>query len=395
MKIYILFRNPFPYGMAPSQHVTCEAFGLVAAGADVEVDVFVPPLDKAKDNGLSAQGTFRNIPYSYIHGKFRPSNLVGQLFSRFCNTIKTFFWGLKHFKQGDIVYSYGGDNLTLMLLMWAAHLKKSMIAVELVEIPFYGSGMISRLRRWFDTTFLFPHFDAFVCISHTLMDFTKKYAREKTPMILIPILVEKDNGLITSDSPYKVPYIIHTGSMNEEKDGISHILNGFAKFKKADKTNCRLVFTGPDADKDSCKYKSMISDLGIDNSIDLLGMIASREELLNIQHHAAMSIVYKVENTQTKYCFATKIGEILMAGVPLITTDFGEQNYYLHNGESAYVVSAGNEKELAETIGYVLSHPEQTKQVGMNGKTVAMIDFNPISQGKKLYDFFNSLKKGS
>jgi glycosyltransferase involved in cell wall biosynthesis len=391
MKIYILYRNPFPYGMAPSQHVTCEALGLKAAGADVEVDVFVPPLDKAKDNGLPAQGVFRNIPYSYIHGKFRPSNLIGQLVSRFYNTVRTFFWGVKHFRKGDIVYSYGGDNLTLLLFTWAARLKNSKIVVELVEIPFYGEGKIDRLRRWFDTTFLFPHFDAIVCISHTLMDFARKYVRKDTPMTLLPILVEKDNGQATSDSPYKVPYIIHTGSMNEEKDGISHILNGFAEFKKTDKTNCRLVFTGPDADKDSCKYKSMISDLGIDNSVDLLGMIASREELLNIQHHATMSIVYKVDNIQTRFCFATKIGEILMAGVPLVTTDVSEQKHYLHDKESAFIVKAEDELELSQAIHYVLAHPEEARQVGLKGREIAQTDFNPIDQGEKLKKFFDSL----
>lgn len=386
MKIYVLFRNPFPYGMAPSQHVTCEALGLVAAGADVEVDVFVPPLDKAKDNVLPAQGVFRNIPYSYIHGKFRPSNLIGQVSSRFFNTIKTFFWGLRHFKQGDIVYSYGGDNLTLMLLTWAAHLKKSKIVVELVEIPFYGAGIVSRLRRWFDTTFLFPHFDAFVCISHTLMDFAKKYARPNTPMHLLPILVEDNEKQSFGVSPYNVPYIIHTGTMTEQKDGISHILNGFARFKKKDKTGCRLVFTGPHANKDTCKYKTTIKKLGIEEYVDLLGLIDDREELLSLQHHAAMSIVYKVENIQTQYCFATKIGEILMAGIPLITTGVGEQNYYLSDKENAFVVN--NDEELAGAIDYILANSEYAKQIGYKGKVVAMTDFSPSLQGKKLYDFF-------
>lgn len=386
MKIFILFRNPFPYGMAPSQHVTCEAMGLKAAGADVEVDVFVPPLDRYKDDGLPVRGEFRGITYDYIYGKFRPSNIVGQLFNRFYNTVRTFFWGLKHFKKGDIVYSYGGDNLTLLLLTWSAHLKKSNIVVELVEIPFYGKGKIDRLRRWFDTTFLFPHFDAIVCISHTLMDFAKRYARPNTPMHLLPILVEDNEEQSFGSSSYNVPYIIHTGTMTEQKDGISHILNGFARFKKKDKTGCRLVFTGPHANKDTCKYKTTIKELGIEDYVDLLGLIDTREELLNLQHHASMSIVYKVENIQTQYCFATKIGEVLMAGIPLITTSVGEQKYYLSDKENAYIVN--DDEELAKAIESVLTHNENAKQIGQKGKDVAMTDFSPTIQGKKLYNFF-------
>lgn len=386
MKIYIIFRNPFPYGMAPSQHVTCEALGLKSAGAEVEVVVFVPPLDKDKDNGLPAKGEFRNISYDYIHGKFRPSNLVGQVANRFYNTIRTFFWGLRHFRKDDIVYSYGGDNLTLMLLTWAAHLKRSKIAVELVEIPFYGTGKIDRIRRWFDTTFLFPHFDAFVCISHSLLVFAKKYARPNTPMHLLPILVEENEVQSFGAPPYNVPYIIHTGTMTEQKDGISHILKGFAKFKNKDKTGCRLVFTGPHANIDTCKYKATIKKLGIEDYVDLLGLVDTREDLIELQHHASMSIVYKVENIQTQYCFATKIGEVLMAGIPLITTNIGEQKYYLTNNENAYIVN--NDEELAKVIESVLIHNENAKQIGQKGKEVAMTDFSPTIQGKKLYDFF-------
>lgn len=391
MKIFLLFRNPFPYGMAPSQHVTCEAMGLKAAGANIEVDVFVPPLDKTKDNGLPEKGDYKGIPYQYINGKFKPKGLIAQIANRFWNTIKTFFWGVRNFKEGDIIYSYGGDNLTLLLFIWAAHLRKAKLVVELVEIPFWGDKWIYRFRRWICTTFLFSHFDSFVCISHTLMDFARKYGRKDVPVFLLPILVEEKDTQSSQPSRYDVPYIIHTGTMTEQKDGISHILKGFAEFKKKDSTKCRLVFTGPDANKNSCKYLSLIIELGIADSVDLLGMIATREELLELQHHATMSIVYKVENTQTKYCFATKIGEILMAGIPLITTNVGEQVYYLHNRESAYIVSPGDEKELSEAIDYVLSHPVQTKQLGLKGKDVAKNDFNPIQQGKKLYEFFINL----
>lgn len=391
MKIYLLFRNPFPYGMAPSQHVTCESLGLAEAGADLEVVVFSPPFDKGKDNGLPCKGQFRNITYCYIHGKIRPTNVGLQLVNRFWNTIKSFFWGLNHYRKGDIVYSYGGDNLTLLLFSWAAHIKGAKIVVELVEIPFYGDEWYSRLRRWFSTTFLFTNFDAFVCISHTLLDFAKQYARKSVPMFLLPILVEEEEKQVSKPSPYDVPYIIHTGSMSERKDGISHILKGFAEFKRSDTSSCRLVFTGPDANKETCKYKPLIRELGIADSVDLLGMIATRDDLLNLQRHASMSIVYKVDNIQTRYCFATKIGEILMAGVPLITTNEGEQGYYLKDKESAYIVNSGDVLELSHAIRRVISNSKEAKSVGENGKLVAKTSFNPILQGEELYKFFLKL----
>lgn len=391
MKIFIIFRNTFPFGMAPSQHIACEALGLKASGADLEVIIFSPPFDRGTDNGLPNKGSYRGIPYEYIHGKNRPSNILLQLLNRFWNTIKTFFWGLKHYKEGDVVYCYGGDNLTLLLFTWAVHIRKAKIVIELVEIPFYDKSLLSRIRRLFCKTIILSHIDAFVCISHALLDFVKKYNRNNVPMLLLPILVEEYEGQLDLQTRFDVPYIIHTGTMNEQKDGISYILKGFAEFKKSDNSNCRLVFTGPDANKEFCKYRKMISDLGIDDSVDLLGMIASRNELLGLQKNAKMSIVYKVDNIQTRYCFATKIGELLIAGVPLITTDVGEQEYYLKNEESAIIVKARDEYALSRAIHFLLENPERARQVGAKGKNVAQTDFNPIVQGMKLKLFFDSL----
>lgn len=135
----------------------------------------------------------------------------------------------------------------------------------------------------------------------------------------------------------------------------------------------------------------MIKELGITDNVDLLGMIQDRKELLRLQHFATMSIVYKVDNLRTKYCFATKIGEILIASVPLITTNATENKYYFRDRINAYLVEPKNIEQLSSTIKHVLIHSEEREKVAQLGRNLALTEFNPEYQGQRLSVFFHSL----
>lgn len=52
------------------------------------------------------------------------------------------------------------------------------------------------------------------------------------------------------------------------------------------------------------------------------------QKLMEYTKGASLFIIYKNENIQNKYCFATKLGEYLLSGNPVITTDVGEAMYF-------------------------------------------------------------------
>lgn len=391
MKIYLLANITFPYGMAGENHILCQMRGIANAGGDVEI--ILPKRSSAlfDKKTYPQKGVYDGMKYEFISDSFfGKTNILIQLYNYFLAPITTFIWAMKRLEKGDIVYQYSANLLLFFTVIIACRLRGAYFVHEIVEIPYLDNKFRHRVRRWMESHLLMPHFDGFVCISHGLLDYCKRFASKKAKFHYMPILVEKNDNTVFTKVSYNVPYIIHTGAMNELKDGISYILKGFAEFKKTDSTGCRLVFTGPHANINKCPYNSMIDKLGIRDCVDLIGMI-DREELLNLQNFASMSIVYKVPNIRTNYCFATKIGEILMAGVPLVTTNATENKYFFKDKINAFLVEPLDIDGLARTIKYVLDNPEESKVVASHGQQIALHELNPDYQGKLLVNFFKTV----
>lgn len=389
MKVFIFINAPFPEGMASTRRVLCYAKGLAAAGVEAEIDVMHPFYAKESDADFPSVGVFEGITYNYICGKVYPHSAIRRKLKRnISDMIALYSFAIKHVKKGDIIYCNFRRIVSAYVLMLAAKKTGAKIVHELCEIPYINMKFKSRFKRWYYQTFQIQHFDGIVPISHTLDEYVHQHS-PKTKTLIVPILVEDDKNVKMEVNSYKDPYIVHTGTMQENKDGISYILKAFALFKKGDISDCRLVFTGPQAN-DKCCYLPLIESLGIRPYVDLLGMV-SMEKVTCLQHHAALSIIYKSENLQTKYCFPTKLGEMLVSGVPVIATYVGEANYYLKDRENAYVVKPFDIEGLANTMTHVMTNKDESQKIGIQGRKLALDSFSPIYHGKNMAAFFGSL----
>lgn len=396
MKVHFFINGSFPVGMASAKRQICYAKGLIASGNEVEVHACNRVHEQGRDTEFPDEGIYEGIPYNYICGKYKhKSKLLRGLDWYVLDHIKSFFYALGHVHRGEIIFAYLSPIFIQILLLLTAKLKGAKIVKETCEHPLALGKVNSKWHKfccWFEFHFVMPHYDGFVAISKDLEKFVLKYKGKKASCIIVPILVEnkeKEIDYSIQSSPYDCPYIIHTGTMYEQKDSISKILKAFARYKKENVSDCKLVFTGPQANN-KCSYLPLIKELGIEKDVDLLGLV-SLEELGRLQHFAALTIIYKSDNLQTRNCFPTKLGEMLMNGVPVITTTVGDSNLYLKNGESAYIFEPDDEDTLVKYIKYILDHPQEAHKIGQEGKKVAEHDFNPIIQGKRLSLFFYSL----
>lgn len=388
MKVFIFINAPFPKGMASTRRVHCYAKGLAAAGVEAEIDVIHPFYAKESDTDFPSSGVFEGIPYNYICGKVYPQSAIRRKLKRNISDMCSLYsFAIKNVKEGDIIYCNFRRIVSAYVLMLVAKKTGAKIVHELCEIPYINMKFNSRFKRWYYQTFQMRHYDGIIPISHTLDEYVHQHS-PKTKTLIVPILVEDDKNVKLGENNYKVPYIVHTGTMQENKDGISYILKAFAAFKEGDTSGCRLVFTGPQANE-KCAYLPMMNELGIRPYVDLLGMV-SMEKVTTLQHYATLSIIYKSENLQTKYCFPTKLGEMLVSGVPVIATSVGEANYYLKDKENAYVVKPFDVDELAKTMTHVLINKEESSRIGAQGRELALDSFSPIKHGKKMAAFFES-----
>ena len=391
MKVFFLGHLNAKQQMAPVKRSICLAKGMTAAGLDVEIDVMHQVFSINDVDDLESKGYYDGIKYVFINGHQLIESSILRFFRfRILNKWGAFFYYLKHLNKGDIVYAYSMLCSEILLLKLAVVIRRAKLVLEIVEIPFYHDKLISRIRRFFTEHFAFALLDGATCISEALEDYVKEHSSKRTKITQVPILVS-DIVNIQTDSEYRVPYIIHTGSMLERKDGISYILKAFAEFKKTDNSACRLVFAGPDSNE-KCSYNSMIRDLGIKDYVDLLGMITDSVRLASLQKNAALSIVYRFDNTQTRHGFSTKMGEILIAGTPLITTPVGGHTAYLSDGVNVKYVEPGNVGQLTEAITLLIHNKEIAAKIGQNGRKLAQQVFNPYYQGQRIKTFFNSIQ---
>ncbi len=398
MKIYSYQDSPFPYGMADAKRRLCYFKGLKAAGDEVKVICCSKTFDIGADDGLPEKGLYEDIPYCYVSGKYKHpkwNKLMRGIDWKVLDPIRTFIYSLRILQKGDAVYVYLYPLFLQTLILFAAKLKGAKTIKETCEHPsaFRMNYRFCKLLDWIEFHLIFPQYDSFIAISQNLENFVYKYKKASAKVICIPILVDPEPYLINfsqMQSPFDVPYIIHTGTMHEQKDSISKILYAFAKLKKQYKPPCKLVFTGKQSDPNKCKYKGLIEQLGIKDDVILMGYI-SDIEIIKFQHFAALSVIYKSDNLQTRNCFPTKLGEALMSQVPVITTTVGDAKLYLESGVSAYLFEENDEDQLVQNMQRILSNPKEAHIIAQRGHNVAISSFNPIIQGKRLSSFIHGL----
>ena len=134
----------------------------------------------------------------------------------------------------------------------------------------------------------------------------------------------------------------------------------------------------------------IIEENEIEGFVHFLGYI-SNDELASYQKASSCFIINKNDTFQNKYCFPTKLGEYLLTGNVVITTDVGESNNFLVNNHNSLIVPNGDVQAMANAIVYVVDHPDESKQIGLNGKTMALTSFSPDQQGKRMAIFFNQI----
>ncbi len=384
--------------MAAAKRRLCYIKGLKAAGDDVNVIICNKVFERGEDDGMPDKGIYRGTPFSYVCGKYKYpkwNKPMRGLDWNYLDPIRTFFYSLRHIQKGDVVYVYLYPLFLQTLILFAAKIKGAKTIKEVCEHPssLGKDNKLHHIKDWIDFHLIMPQYDGFIAISTDLEFFVNRYKKRSAKVIRIPILADPepyDIDYSKMQSPFDVPYIIHTGTMHEQKDSISKILHAFARFKREYPSPCKLVFTGKQADSQKCKYKTQIEQLGLADDIVLMGYV-SDEEIIRLQHFAAFTIIYKSENLQTRNCFPTKLGEMLMSQVPVIATTIGDSKLYLESGTSAYLFEEDDETQLVDYMIKILSAPLDASVIAKKGHDVALDSFNPIVQGKRLSDFIHKL----
>ena len=189
------------------------------------------------------------------------------------------------------------------------------------------------------------------------------------------------------------PYIFHSGTLYQQKDGILGMIEAFGMALSKTGLQIKFISTGdPNMSPHKDEINALIAKYHLENHIFFTGYI-SDNKLNEFLSKAKMVIINKYNTQQNHYCFSTKLGEYLAAAKPVVITNVGEAINWLENGKSAYIIDVENTKAMADAIVHILTNPDESRQIGIEGQKVCLHNFDYRNWSKPLVEFMNQLGK--
>lgn len=379
MRIIFILDNLYPYGKASSARVRSYGKGFVQNGVKVEVLLPVPRQRHSAEclNPRSEGYDENGVHYKYIAGdSMRSRNLIVRKIIDLYGYVRTLGHILKNCKKGDSVIIYEGTPLWHILCTSVAHYAGAKVGIELNELP-YGTGretQATKKDRMRILSKVFPKLDFIIAISESLKQLGEKWA-PRAKIIKVPIITEGELQGESMKEPH-VPFLFHSGTLYEQKDGICGMLEAFGIACKIIKQPLEYVLTGKMEDSPHVEeLKSIISKYDIEDRVKFVGYL-DLPALRKYQKNCFLTIINKYDNQQNRYCFSTKLGEYLYFSRPVITTTVGEANSYLKDGVNAFVVEPHRPELIAQKIIYAFEHPEITKKIGEEAHKLVIKEFD-------------------
>jgi glycosyltransferase involved in cell wall biosynthesis len=397
MRALILLNSSYPIGNVTTHRAHNIAKGLVNAGADVEILITQPTESPKNVNNFRIAGThdtvnFKFISKTTIRNKNRYFQKIYDLYC-YCKIIFNLIRRIGNYSHIIVI----GPSLDFRIFIpYIAKFTNSKCLLEVNEFPFIGhkNPILSRFKRFLFLKFILKNYSGLIVISNNLRNYFEQKTNKKLSIIKIPILANEISNFKNSEfiKPIDGPFIFHAGSLQEDKDGILHVLCAFGEFVNTYNSNLKFISTGS-----LIQSANRFEILKLFNKYNLIDRVNFTGYLDDYQikdyfAYASLAIVFKNNSIQNQYCFATKLTEYISHSIPIITTNVGEANNYFEDNFNAIVLDSFSVDHLSKKIKYVLDNKEKMNQITRNASKLLIQDFNVKFQGSLLYSFLSGLK---
>lgn len=398
MRVIIVASEPYPNGMAGTRRVTCYARAMNSVGIDCEVVLYRRTEKRGGARNTASRGVFKGVPYRYIGGSpYKGNHYVTRKFFNWLDANLTERYLRKNLREGDVLFLYMGQQLDLMLrFMKAAKSVGAFCVRDLCEIP-YGTSVETEetaLMRERVLAEQFPLLDGIISISDSLLEIAKERTRPDCKHLKVPILVDYEEFCLPDKClDQDVPYIFHSGTLFEQKDGILGMIEAFGKALGDIPFPVKFILTGPlvsSPHKDD--ITRLIDKYGLEGKVIFTDYL-SDSQLRGYLSGAYLTIINKYPTRQNRYGFSTKLGEYLAAGKPVIITRFGEAMNWLEDGKSAYMIDMEDNDALARAIVRVFKNPDERRRISDGARDLCRRSFDYSRWGEPLRGFLDSLGK--
>lgn len=221
--------------------------------------------------------------------------------------------------------------------------------------------------------------DAVITITPHLVDFFRKMNPRTVQIANYPTL----NGAMPTVSP-DPGTLVFAG-------GIARAWNHHTIIKALEKLpECRYRLCGTVEGT----YLQELEALPAWNRVEYLGRIP-HEEVAHLLARSAvgMALTRRGRNSDGKNGSMgnTKIFEEMMAGLPVVCTDFVLWREFVDRWHCGICIPPEDPDSLVSAIRYLLDHPEEARQMGKNGRRAVEEEFNWGVEEKKLLALYEDI----
>ena len=296
-----------------------------------------------------------------------------------------------------VIFCCGYPWTTQAIFCLLARLSGKRFAIELNELPYsilvarLDTEWGNRLKRWLAFHLVYPWIDGFLVISGALGDVARRHGSPKATITQVPILTDGADLPPRSVETVVAPYIFHAGTLTEEKDGISTVVEAFAKCA-AERPQLRFEFSNyttlPSIKQ---RMEAIFEAYQVRDRVTFHRHL-SRETLQEKLLGCTFVVVNKPDNLRNRHNFSTKLGEYMSLGLPIITTATGDAAQYLVDGENCLLIAdASDSDEIAHHMRTLLDDPELARTLGENARRTSQASFAYARHASALGAFFQTL----
>jgi len=155
-------------------------------------------------------------------------------------------------------------------------------------------------------------------------------------------------------------------------------------------SECRYCLCGPGEEP----YLQELRALPAWNQVQYLGRLPHEEVPALLSECAVgMAVLSYSRNSDWKNGTMgnTKIFEEMMAGLPVVCTDFVLWREFVDRWHCGICVDPENADEIAAAVRYLLDHPEEARRMGENGRSAVKEEFNWGVEEKKLLALYEEI----
>lgn len=335
-------------------------------GVDVEVVFFM------SDSNNHEAPALPHVHYQYLWKHFNPKNDKLKTLLYIYVYSKLF---LRKLKEGDIVYSYGCNE------MLSATLKKKGVKVyhERTEHPMVSKLKILNIRQYLEAC---THVDGLFVISNALKEYFTSIGvpKEKIHIINMTVEASRFDGLVCRP---KERYIAYCGKATNNKDGVDGLIKAFAITAKTHPDVKLYIIGAPPKRSDESGNLELVERLGIASQVVFTGLVPANE-IPQMLKDAEILALDRPDNMQAKYGFPTKLGEYLLTANPVAITRVGDIPMFLKDGVTALLAEPNSPKQFAEKLNWALDNREEALKIGAAGKELALESFDSVIETKKM-----------